>query len=606
MKVFIMKYGTLLKLIFFTTLLTNIQSTQPKSNRPPKRAGLCFLKTEYGFMSREFIEGMLANYPFLSASIITSALWYNLYPEQVAQTKNFIHQNRFGVFAAACTAMALTLKNREKILTYLYPLVADAEQENSEDENYYTQFSKSGVKIFWPGEINVTFADVAGLHSAKQELSDILLFLTHPEKFQKIGARVPKGVLLCGSPGNGKTLLARALAGEANCPFLSINASMFMEAIIGVGAARVRNLFSVAKELAEEFGSCIIFMDEIDTVARQRGGSAFCSDVELSQTLNQLLSEMDGFEQNEHSIIIIGATNREDVLDEAILRPGRFDRKIEVFDPYLQDRIDILNIHLQKVRRGHDIDVEKIASVTYGFSGAELEHLVNEAAILTVRKNKNFVDMFDFEQAYDTIVLGYETKGVKISPDQKYKTAIHETGHALAHVLQKESIPLYRVSIVARGHALGVTYGMNIKEMENETLQELRAEIVTALAGSVAEELIFGHRDTGTHSDIKKARTIATALVMRLGMTDEFKDITFEEFVHEQFHLPDEISTKLHKEIAKIITECRAQAYELLNAHKAELLQVATLLVEQETINGDLVYEICGVQKPDLHFSLVK
>lgn len=557
------------------------------------------LKTEDFLISREFLEAFCINHPLMTAGFVTTSLGSALYPEYAQSLKNFIQEHRSIFFCGGCVAILCAYWNRKKIANYLKPEEEVNQEENSEKS--YFNFFQAGVKIYGPGEIETTFQDVAGLQTAKEELSDILLFLQDSRKFEEIGARVPKGILLSGEPGNGKTLLARALAGEVSCPFLYITASQFIEAIVGVGAARIRDLFSVAKDLAP----CIIFIDEIDAIGRKRSSASYNGgDSELTQSLNQLLAEMDGFEQQENPIIVIGATNRVDVLDEALLRPGRFDRKIEINAPYIKDRYEILAVHFKKVQTGFDIDLEKIACGTVGFSGADLANLVNEAAILAVRDGRSFVQMRDVDKARDIILLGRETKGMDISDEEMFKTAVHESGHALARVFQSNATPLYKVSIVPRAGALGITFGMDSKEQYSKEEEELRAEIVVALAGSVAEEIILARRGVGARSDLQKARELATAMVMWYGMTEEFKDVTFVEFIHSQVHLPDAIATKLHQEVAKIIHDCRLIAYQIISDHKKELLELSDLLLDQGTVGGEDVYNLCEVPLPELQFCL--
>ncbi|MBM17820.1 MAG: cell division protein FtsH [Epsilonproteobacteria bacterium] len=474
----------------------------------------------------------------------------------------------------------------------------DETTSTSDNDNIYS-FSKSSVRIYRPGEIKTKFKDVAGLETAKEELMDILMFLKDSQQFKDIGAKIPKGVLLSGSPGNGKTLLARALAGEVQCPFLYVSASEFIEAIVGVGAARIRNMFAIAKDLAP----CIIFIDEIDAVARKRGASISGGDTELTQTLNQLLSEMDGFEPQVNPIVVIGATNRADVLDHAILRPGRFDRKVEVTSPFINDRCKILNLHLQNVKQADALDVYKIARGTPGYSGAELAQLVNEAAILALREGKKEVTMFHIDQARDNINLGREVKGMNISYEESWKTAVHEAGHAIALVYQQYAEPLHKVTIVPRNGALGITFSMP-KERYSTYVENLRAQIVFALGGSVAEELIYQGRGVGACSDLKQARRLATQIVMLYGLTEEFKDITFEEYINNQVHLPDELSTKLQSEVAKIIHECRQEAVTILTEHKDKLETLVSMLLEHGTVYGADVYKLCELAEPNIEYSL--
>ena len=428
------------------------------------------------------------------------------------------------------------------------------------------------------------------------------MFLEDSEDFEEMGAKIPKGVLLNGEPGNGKTLLARALAGEVNCPLLYITATEFIETIVGTGAARVRHLFETAKELAP----CIIFIDEIDALGAKRSSlNMGGSDSEYTQTLNQLLAEMDGFEQQENPIIVIAATNRADVLDEALVRPGRFDRKIQINKPFFKDRCKILKIYLDKVKADPLIDIEKIALATIGFSAANLAQLINEAAILAVRQGDSFVTMNHVDQARDYIILGREVKGLDLSKEELWKTAVHEAGHALMYVYQNSINHLYRVTIVPRSKALGLTYGMPIKEKYSSSEIEMKAEISTILGGSVAEEMIFGYRETGISNDLEKARLIATQMVMAFGMTQEFKDVSFSSFIDSQFHLPDQISTKLHNAVAEIIVQQRLFTETILKEHEKDLLRLANLLMEKGTVLGSEVYQMCGKQEPELIYSLV-
>jgi cell division protease FtsH len=545
-----------------------------------------------------FFTNIINNYPLLTSLTTIGLLGCALYPKKYA---DFIDHNRDYIFGIGTTTVLLGY------LTHKYWLSSfDADQEDG-DEDDYEKISKletmtdSGVRIYYPGDIKETFKDVAGLESAKEDLLDIKQFLENPKVFKTMGAKVPKGILMSGAPGNGKTLLARALAGEVGCPFLYITGTEFSEMLVGVGAARVRDLFEIAKEHAP----CIIFIDEIDTIGHKRsslGASLGHSD---SQTLNQLLAEMDGFEQNKTPIIMIGATNRVEVIDEALLRPGRFDRKIEILPPFFKDRCTLLSLYLKKVKTSCDIDVARIAMGTIGFSGAELANLINEAAILAVRSKSKFVTMNHIDEARDYILLGREIKGMDIIPQEAWVTAVHEAGHALMHVYQTDATSLYKVTITPRGGALGLTFGMQTKEKYSKTDIEMKAEISVCLGGSVAEEIIFGHRGAGASSDLEKVRKIATAMVMLYGMTDEFKDVSFKEFIYDQVHLPDQIATKLHQSVAKVIAECRKDVETILLKHKDILLNLAKKLMDQGTVIGSDVYKMCGVTEPDLVYSLV-
>ncbi|MFA5999334.1 MAG: AAA family ATPase [Candidatus Babeliales bacterium] len=557
-------------------------------------------KTDYVFKvgplnaSKKCTENFLQNHPLLSVSILASSLGVCLYPDK-------IQEHRGKLFIGSLATLAIMYYKKERVLDSICQPDFDDDLEEmigGYDDNY-AAFSQSGSRIYYPGEILTTFKDVAGLETAKEDLSDILMFLKNQKKFTDIGALVPKGVLLSGAPGNGKTLLARALAGEAQCPFLYINASEFIEAIVGVGAARIRHLFAVAKELAP----CIIFIDEIDAIGRTRSPHGSGVEAELAQSLNQLLAEMDGFEQQENPVIVIGATNRVDVLDGALLRPGRFDRKVTIHAPFVQDRSKILKVHLKKIKSSKDIDVYKIAIGTPGFSGAELKQLVNEAAIIAIREGKTIVTMDHFDQARDYMLLGRETKGMDISKKELWQTAVHEAGHALACVFQKDAAPLYKVTITPRGGALGLTFSMD-KERYHCSEADIRAEIIVLLGGSVAEEIMYAGRGAGALSDLQKARELATNMVMRFGMTQEFKDVTFDEFIYDQVHLPNDIATSLHKAVAKIIDECRTVAWQIVTDHKAQLEQLVEMLLKDGTVFGSDVYLLCGALQPDISYSL--
>ncbi|HSW76354.1 MAG TPA: AAA family ATPase [Candidatus Saccharimonadales bacterium] len=543
-----------------------------------KTAGQCFLY----------------NHPLLCSAVAMSAIGTYLYSD-------FIKEHPHEFFLGSLATIAWMYYKKEQIFSDanhadLNNVLQETGNSYSDD---YALFAQCGCRIYYPGEILTQFKDVAGLDTAKEDVSDIVMFLKNQKKFIDIGAQVPKGILLSGAPGNGKTLLARALAGEAQCPFLYINGSEFVESVVGVGSARIRHLFAIAKALAP----CIIFIDEIDAIGQKRSFQGATSDSEFAQTLNQLLAEMDGFEQQKDPIIVIGATNRADVLDHALLRPGRFDRKIEIHAPFIKDRFKILTLHLKKIKAAKNIDVYTLACGTPGFSGAQLKQLVNEAAILAVREGKTIVTMDHFDQARDYMLLGRERKGMELSKKELWQTAVHEAGHALACVFQKNSMPLYKVTIVPRGPALAVTYTMD-QEHYYYSQDEMKAEIVMLLGGSVAEEIMFAGRGSGALSDLQKARELATDMVMSYGMTDEFKDVTFSEFIHNQAHLPADIATSLHKAVAKVIEECRTIAWHIIVDHKIELEQLIELLLKNNTISGRDVYTLCGVEQPDITYCL--
>lgn len=555
--------------------------------------------------SLSFLIGVTNNFkkhPTMFAGLIASALGVQLYHKELAEmSKNLsetIDQNRNTCMLLGLGCLAAVYLKKDALLGMIPDLHDDAQDSKDSEMNVFN-FSKSSVRIYRPGEITTRFSDIAGLQTAKEEVSDLLMFLKDPEPFIKIGAKMPKGILLSGAPGNGKTLLARALAGEVHCPFLYVSGSEFVEAIVGIGAARVRNLFAIAKDLAP----CIIFIDELDAIGRKRGISGFGGDTELAQTLNQLLVEMDGFEQQKNPIVVIGATNRVDVLDHALLRPGRFDRKINVEAPFVKDRYEILKIHLANVKTASDLDIYKIARGTPGYSGAELAQLVNEAAILALRDNKSKVTMLHIDQARDNINLGRETKGLDISQEEYWQTAVHEAGHALALVYQKHAEPLHKVTIVPRGGALGITFSMG-RERTSKFEQDFKTQIIFCLGGSVAEEIMFAGRGAGACSDLKKARHLATEMVMHYGMTQEFKDITFEQYINEEVHLPETLAAKLQAEIGAIIHECRKVAYDIILKHKDKLERLVEMLLEQGTVSGSDVYKLCELQEPEIEYSL--
>ena len=467
-----------------------------------------------------------------------------------------------------------------------------------QNPKHFSETQHPYARWYYPGRMSTKFKDVAGMHEAKAEIYDFVDFLKDSKQFLKMGAKIPKGVLLAGPPGTDKTLLARAVAGEANVPLCYVNASEFMEALVGVGAARVRELFRQAKAQAP----CIIFIDEIDTIGRKRS-SGSGSDNEAAQTLNQLLAEMDGFETHKDSIVVMAATNRIEVLDSALIRPGRFDRHVHVRKPELKDRIEILYIYLRSVPTDVDCDLVRLARITRGCTGADLACLVNDAAILAVRQKSSKVAMAHFQEAYDNMMLGRVCKhSMEITDQDLWETAVHEAGHALLYVYQKDSVPLYRVSIHPRGNSLGVTHGLPEVERHNDSYERLFAKMVAALGGAVAEEMVYNNRGTGAISDLQKVRMLAIDIVAKYGMSDEFKNVTF--VMHEWQDLSPEIRDRLEIEIHKLIAKAQNVAEQLLEEHRLELDALVALLLEKLVVTGDEVYELCGVDKPIIDFSL--
>ncbi|MDP9131439.1 MAG: ATP-dependent zinc metalloprotease FtsH [Candidatus Binatota bacterium] len=451
-------------------------------------------------------------------------------------------------------------------------------------------FGKSRAKLLTENQHKVTFADVAGADEAKDDLQEIIAFLKDPKKFTKLGGRIPKGCLLVGPPGTGKTLMARAIAGEAGVPFFSISGSDFVEMFVGVGASRVRDLFVQGKKNAP----CIIFIDEIDAVGRHRGAGLGGGHDEREQTLNQLLVEMDGFETNE-GVILIAATNRPDVLDPALLRPGRFDRRVVVPRPDVKGREGILQVHTKKVPLGVDVDVGVLARATPGFAGADLENLVNEAALLAARNDKEKVDMGDFELAKDKVMMGAERRSMIISDEEKRNTAYHEAGHALVAKLLPGADPIHKVTIIPRGMALGVTQQLPIDEKHTYGKEYLLNNLVILFGGRVAEELILDHTTTGAGNDIEKATDLAHRMVCEWGMSEKLGPMTFgkkeeEIFLGRDFtqkvDYSESTAIEIDSEVRRIIQESYHKAKDLLRTNIRLLHKVAESLLEKEVLDG--------------------
>jgi cell division protease FtsH len=446
----------------------------------------------------------------------------------------------------------------------------------------------------------VTFADVAGIDEAKDDCEEIIAFLKDPKKFQRLGGRIPKGVLLMGAPGTGKTLLARAIAGEAGVPFFSISGSDFVEMFVGVGASRVRDLFEQGKKHAP----CIIFIDEIDAVGRHRGSGLGGGHDEREQTLNQLLVEMDGFESTD-GVIIIAATNRPDVLDPAILRPGRFDRRIVVPRPDLKGRVGILMVHTRKVPLSPDVDLEIIARGTPGFSGADQENLVNEAALLAARQDKDVVSMADFELAKDKVMMGSERRSMVISEAEKRTTAYHESGHTIVGSLCANSDPVYKVSIIPRGPALGVTMPLPEEDRYSVSSEWVLDRIAMALGGRIAEEIVFGQLTTGASDDFKKATQLARSMVTEWGMSEKLGPLAYAErdevgylgIAHRQKEYSEETAKEIDDEVRRIINTQYLRARKMLEDNKAKLDTMAQALLERETLDREEIQAVMEGQE---------
>ncbi|EIJ0736420.1 ATP-dependent zinc metalloprotease FtsH [Clostridioides difficile] len=460
------------------------------------------------------------------------------------------------------------------------------------------QFGKSNAKMYVSAQSGKRFNDVAGQDEAKEALTEIVDFLHNPEKYKKIGAQMPKGALLVGPPGTGKTLLAKAVAGEANVPFFSISGSEFVEMFVGMGASRIRDLFKQAKEKAP----CIVFIDEIDTIGKKRdNGSGLGGNDEREQTLNQLLSEMDGFDGG-IGVVILAATNRPDSLDKALLRPGRFDRRIPVELPDLGGREAILKVHAQNVNVSSDIDYNAIARSTSGASGAELANIVNEAALLAVKSGRDIVEQQDFDESVETVIAGYQRKGAVISDKEKKIIAYHEIGHALVAAMQKHSAPVHKITIIPRtSGALGYTMQVDEDESVLMSKEEAIDKITTFTGGRAAEEVIFNTCTSGASNDIEQATKIARAMVTRLGMSEEF-DMVALETVSNQYLGGDtslacssDTAAKIDEEVFKIVKACHKNAIEILENNIDKLHELANYLLEKETITGDEFMEILNL-----------
>ena len=469
-------------------------------------------------------------------------------------------------------------------------------------------FGRSKAKLLTEAQGKVTFNDVAGVEEAKEEVEEIVEFLRDPKKFSRLGGKIPKGALLIGPPGTGKTLLARAIAGEANVPFFSISGSDFVEMFVGVGASRVRDMF----EQGKKHSPCIIFIDEIDAVGRSRGAGLGGGNDEREQTLNQLLVEMDGFDTNE-GIILIAATNRPDVLDPALLRPGRFDRQVVVPNPDILGREAILKVHIKKINTGPDVKLRTIARGTPGFSGADLANLVNESALLAARKNKRVVTMEDVEEAKDKVMMGAERRSMVMTEDEKKLTAYHEGGHAIVALNEKASDPIHKATIIPRGRALGMVMRLPERDQLSVTREKMYSDIAVAMGGRIAEEIIFGHDKvtSGASSDIDMATKMAKNMVTRYGMSKELGPLAYGENEDEVFlgrqitrqqHMSEETAKKVDAEVKKIVEKGYERARQVLTEKIDDLHKLAKALLVYETLTGDEIRDLVlkGIQPTKL------
>ncbi|MGJ3256336.1 MAG: ATP-dependent zinc metalloprotease FtsH [Alcanivorax sp.] len=465
-------------------------------------------------------------------------------------------------------------------------------------------FGKSKAKLLGEDQIKTTFADVAGVEEAKEEVQELVEFLRDPAKFQRLGGKIPRGVLMVGSPGTGKTLLAKAIAGEAKVPFFSISGSDFVEMFVGVGASRVRDMF----EQAKKHSPCIIFIDEIDAVGRSRGAGVGGGHDEREQTLNQLLVEMDGFDGNE-GIIVIAATNRPDVLDPALLRPGRFDRQVTVPLPDIRGREHVLKVHMRQVPISEDVDPSLIARGTPGFSGADLANLVNEAALFAARANKRMVSMEEFEKAKDKILMGAERRSMVMSEKEKLNTAYHEAGHAIVGRLVPEHDPVYKVSIIPRGRALGVTMYLPEEDRYSQSKRGLESSICSLYGGRLAEEMTLGFDGvtTGASNDIERATKLARAMVTKWGLSEKLGPLAYEEEEGEVFlgkqmsqrkSMSEQTAEEIDREVRAIIDSCYGRAKQILEDNRDKLDLMADALMQYETIDANQIEDIMSGHKP--------
>ncbi|HEV7178776.1 MAG TPA: ATP-dependent zinc metalloprotease FtsH [Candidatus Baltobacteraceae bacterium] len=499
---------------------------------------------------------------------------------------SFEQQTNSGLLSSLITLAPLLL-----MALFVFFILRQAQSGGSQA----LSFGRSRAKMMSENRPKVTFADVAGVDEAKEELGEIVDFLKYPKKYQALGARIPKGVLLLGPPGSGKTLLARAIAGEAGVPFFSISGSDFVEMFVGVGASRVRDLFEQAKKSAP----CIVFIDEIDAVGRQRGAGLGGGHDEREQTLNQLLVEMDGFDQNT-GVILIAATNRPDVLDPALLRPGRFDRQIVVDRADFRGRQKILEVHARNKPLSKEVSLETLAKRTPGFSGADLENLLNEAALLAARKNKNIIEMNDCDEAIDRVMVGPERKSTVMSAKEKELTAYHESGHAVIGGLLDKADPVHKVTIIPRGMALGLTWSLPEDDRHQMTREELIAQITMALGGRLAEEIQFGDVTTGASNDFQKATELARRMVTQYGMS-ELGPIQFGRGNHQVFlgrdfgeerNYSEEVASKIDGEVRRIIETCYEHGRKILSENWEKVERMVKSLLEYETVDAEEVRAI--------------
>ena len=592
----LMKNISVVILIFISVAL--LFSTMYSSNTQIKNVNLNDLvnKINSDEISKITVEGDIVNIDFKNgdkgvtkketeSGIIETLKNYNINPEKLSNISVEI-KDQSGIKFWASLVLPILIPI---ILIVAFFWITFRQMKSGSSQAF--TFGKSGIKMFSPNKDRITFADVAGLKEAKQELIEVVDFLKNPKKYLDLGAKIPRGVLLLGLPGTGKTLLARAVAGEAGVPFFHISASEFVEMFVGVGASRTRDAFAVAKKASP----AILFIDEIDAIGRERGAGVGGGHDEREQTLNQILVEMDGFEKDTQ-VIVLAATNRPDILDPALLRPGRFDRRVILELADINDREAILRIHSRDKSFNKDVDLRKIAVRTPGFSGAELANLMNEAAILAARNSKKEIAQSDLYESIEKVLLGPERRSRSISNKEKEITAYHEAGHALISSCLKYADPVHKVSIIARGHAGGYTLKLPLEEKYLKTKKQFLADITVAFGGYITEETIFQDISTGASNDLQVSSEIARKMVNRYGMSEKFGPITFgktQEFIFlgkeisSERNYSDATALELDKEIEKIIHKCLTCAKKIITDHRSTLDKIAKTLMEKETLEKE-------------------
>jgi len=596
----------LLTIVLLFIFLTGIFSLFSSTETAPKEVNLNELSAEISADQVEKLEiKNLDNGQEIDIQLKNSAEKQVAYKDSESSLETTLRED-YGVDQAKIRALNIVRVQKSAVETWgtallptlitliflgflLWIMFGRAQQANSQAMS----FGKSTARFFKPGETKkkITFQDVAGAREAKEELREVVEFLKNPEKFQKLGARIPRGVLLLGAPGTGKTLLAKAVAGEADAPFFNISGSEFVEMFVGVGASRVRDLFKNAKKSAPS----ILFIDEIDAVGRHRGAGLGGGHDEREQTLNQILVEMDGFDTKDN-VIVLAATNRPDVLDPALLRPGRFDRRVMIDMPDIRDRKEILEVHAKNKPLGKDIDLQKIAQRTPGFSGAELFNLLNEAAILTAKRDKKIIGNDEILESIEKVMMGPERKGKNVLEREKKITAYHEAGHAVVGHILPNTDPIHKISIISRGHAAGYTLNLPQEDKTFHTRSEFVDELAMLLGGYAAEKIIFNDLTTGASNDLKRASDLARKLVTKFGMSEKMGPVVFGEEsetvflgkeIHEQRNYSEKIAAEIDTEIEAFIAQAYKKATEVIQANKEKLEKVTKRLMEIEVIEKE-------------------